>query len=90
MNIQDKINRIRSQSQVKFKIVEEYIEIRQQASSQDARNRILKHYMPQAETVLEILMSKTEVPVLRDRITQNLNNFCNEAEALFAELAQMR
>jgi hypothetical protein len=89
-DIQERINRIRMESQVKFSVIEEYIEYRQQVSPQDARSNIVRKYGPQAEFILEIMGPKHEVPRMMDRFSQNLNNYCNEAEGLFFELAKMK
>ena len=88
--VQNIINRIRNESQVKFQIVEEYIEYRQQTNAQEARNLIITKYMPQGEFYMEIIGPKHEIPMLRNKMTQNLNNYCNEAESLFFQLAGMK
>lgn len=90
MNVQDRINRIRMESQVKFKIVEEYIEMRQQTDPQTTRNMIISKYMPQAEFTLELIGNPGQVPTLRNQVTQNLNSYCNEAESIFFDLAKMQ
>ena len=88
--VQNTISRIRGESQVKFQIVEEYIEFRQQASAQEARHMIITKYMPQGEFYMEMIGPKHEIPMLRNKMTQNLNNYCNEAESLFFQLAGMK